>query len=156
MQPNEDPTRTYVANGELAEVVAVFPNYIVARLTCPDRLVRIPNGQTFENEEGESVQSENDWDLAYAISAHKSQGSQFPVVITVADAYPGARMLCDRSWLYTALSRAETLGITVGQREVLDGMCGKSHMWARKTFLVESIRELQKQSLVRGFEEALA
>lgn len=154
MRP-EDPTRTYVANGEIAEVVAVFPTYIVARLTCPDRLVRIPNGQAYENEDGESVQSGNDWDLAYAISVHRAQGSQWPVTITVADAFPGARMLCDRSWLYTALSRAEILGITVGQREVLDGMCRKSHLGLRKTFLVESVRELQQRSLVRGFEEAL-
>jgi len=153
---NQREEKVYVANGEQAKVLAVLPNYTVARLWMPDRIIRIPKGDSYENEDGETQDTDCSWELAYAVSCHKSQGSQWPVTITVADSFPGARMLCDRSWLYTALSRAETLGITVGQREVLDGMCGKSHLWNRKTFLVESIRELQKQSLVRGFEEALA
>jgi len=148
--------KVYVANGEQAKVLAVLPTYTVARLWMPDRIIRIPKGDSYENEDGETQDTGCSWELAYAVSCHKSQGSQWPVTITVADAYPGARMLADRSWLYTALSRAETLGITVGQRDVLDGMCKKSHLWNRKTFLVESVRELQKQSLVRGFEEALA
>lgn len=148
--------KVYVANGEQAKVLAVLPTYTVARLWLPDRIIRIPKGDSYESEDGETQDTGCNWELAYAVSCHKSQGSQWPVTITVADSFPGARMLCDRSWLYTALSRAETLGITVGQREVLDGMCKKSHLWNRKTFLVESIRELQQQSLVRGFEEALA
>lgn len=147
--------KVYCANGEQAKVLAVLPTYTVARLWLPDRVIRIPKGDSYQNEDGETQDTGCSWDLAYAISTHKAQGSQWCVTITVADSYPGARMLCDRSWLYTALSRAETLGITVGQRDVLDGMCGKSHLWNRKTFLVESIRELQQQSLVRGFEEAL-
>jgi ATP-dependent exoDNAse (exonuclease V) alpha subunit len=153
---NQRDERCYVANGEQGKVLAVLPTYTVARLWLPDRIVRIPKGNSYENEDGETQDTGCQWDLAYAISVHRAQGSQFPVTITVADAHPGARMLCDRSWLYTALSRAEILGITVGQREVLDGMCRKSHLWGRKTFLVESVRELQQRSLVRGFEEALA
>ena len=144
-----------VANGEQAKVLAVMPTYTVARLWLPDRIIRIPKGNSYENEDGETQDTGCSWDLAYAVSCHKSQGSQWPVTIAVADAYPGARMLTDRSWLYTALSRSEILGITVGQREVLDGMCRKSNLWGRKTFLVESVRELQQRSLVRGFEEAL-
>jgi hypothetical protein len=64
-------------------------------------------------------------------------------------------MLCDRCWIYTALSRAETLAITIGQRDVLDGMCQKSHIWNRKTFLVEAIRDLQQAAIVHGWEVAL-
>ncbi|HCE2112282.1 AAA family ATPase [Vibrio parahaemolyticus] len=41
---------------------------------------------------------------AYAVSLHKAQGSQFPRVIV---ALTGSRMI-DRSWIYTALTRAET------------------------------------------------
>jgi exodeoxyribonuclease V alpha subunit len=153
---NQKDGKVYVANGEQAKVLAVLPTYTVARLWLPDRIVRIPKGDSYENEDGETQDTGCSWELAYAVSCHKSQGSQWPVTITVADSYPGARMLCDRSWLYTALSRAEILGITVGQREVLDGMCRKSHLWGRKTFLVESVSDLQQRSLVRGFEEALA
>lgn len=147
--------KVYCANGEQAKVLAVQPNYTTARLWLPDRIIRIPKGNE-QSEDGEPIGNGCSWELAYALSVHKSQGSQWPVTITVADSFPGAKMLCDRSWLYTALSRAETLGITVGQRGVLDDMCRKSHLWNRKTFLVESIMDLQRQSLVRGFEEALA
>lgn len=148
--------KVYVANGEQGRVLAVFPSYTVARLWLPDRLVRIPKGESYQDEDGETQGTGCQWDLAYALSVHKSQGSQWPVVVTVADAYPGARMLCDRCWLYTALSRAETLAVTIGQREVIDDMCRKSHIWARKTFLVETIKELEQASLTREWEGILA
>lgn len=148
--------KVYVANGEQAKVLAVLPTYTVARLWLPDRIIRIPKGDSYENEDGETQDTGCNWELAYAVSCHKSQGSQWPVTITVADAYPGARMLCDRSWLYTALSRAEILGITVGQRTVLDGMCGKSHLWGRKTFLCSMIEELKAASLVAEFSQLLS
>jgi exodeoxyribonuclease V alpha subunit len=155
--------KVYAANGELAEVLAVFPRYTVARLWLPDRIVRIPKGDSYQDEDGENQDTGCNWDLAYALSVHKSQGSQWPVVITVADSYPGARMLCDRCWLYTALSRAETLAVTVGQREVIDGMCRKTHIMARKTFLVETVFELraaameaaEQAAMVREWEEVL-
>lgn len=147
--------KCFVANGEQAEVVAVTPRLTTARLWLPDRLVRIPKGESYQDEDGETQGTGCQWDLAYALSVHKSQGSQWPVVITVADAYPGARMLCDQCWLYTALSRAETLAVTIGQREVLDDMCRKSHIWARKTFLVETVKELEQASLTREWEGIL-
>lgn len=156
--------KVYCANGEQAEVLAVFPRYTVARLWLPDRIVRIPKGDSYQDEDGETTDTGCNWDLAYALSVHKSQGSQWPVVITVADSYPGARMLCDRCWLYTALSRAETLAVTVGQREVIDGMCRKTHIMARKTFLVETIGELraaateaaEQAAMVSDWQEVLA
>jgi len=150
--------KVYTANGEQAAVLAVFPRYTVARLWLPDRLVRIPRGDSGNGDDESDGQAQStgcNWELAYAISCHKSQGSQWPVTIIVADAYPGARMLCDRCWLYTALSRAETLAVTVGQRDVLDGMCAKSHIWNRKTFLVESIKGLQQAGIESAWETAL-
>jgi exodeoxyribonuclease V alpha subunit len=148
--------KVYVANGEQAEVMAVSPRLTIARLWLPDRLVRIPKGDSYTNEDGEAEQTGCNWELAYALSVHKSQGSQWPVVITMADAYAGARMLCDRCWIYTAISRAEIMAATIGQRDVLDDMCRKSHIWARKTFLVEAIKELQQQSVIHDWEAALA
>ena len=148
--------KLYCANGEQASVLAVFPRYTVARLWLPDRIIRIPKGNSYQDEDSEIQSTGCEWDLAYASSVHKSQGSQWPVIITMADAYPGAQMLCDRSFLYTALSRAETFDITIGQRAILNAMCQKSHIWARKTFLVESIGDLQQAGVVREWEEALA
>lgn len=151
-----DDGKVYCANGEQAAVLAVFPRYTVARLWLPDRIVRIPKGDSYTDEDGETRDTGCQWELAYALSVHKSQGSQWPVVITMADAYPGARMLCDRCWLYTALSRAELLAVTIGQREVLDDMCRKSNIWNRKTFLKETIEELRQAGIVSGWEAALA
>lgn len=148
--------KVYAANGEQAAVLAVFPRYTVARLWTPDRIVRIPKGNSYTNEDGETEDTGCNWDLAYALSVHRSQGSQWPVVITLADSYQGARMLCDRCWLYTSLSRAEIMAVTIGQRDVIDGMCQKSHIWNRKTFLKETILELQQASIVHDWEEALA
>jgi exodeoxyribonuclease V alpha subunit len=148
--------KAYVANGEQAKVVAVQPRYTVATLAAPDRTIRIPKGNSSDDEDGEeSTGTGCNWELAYALSVHKSQGSQWPVVITIADAYAGARMLCDRCWIYTALSRAEIMAVTVGQREVIDDMCGKSHIWNRKTFLKETLDGLRQNSIARGWEEDL-
>lgn len=56
-----------------------------------------------------------DLQLAYAISCHRGQGSQAPVVIVPI--YQ-SRML-DPSWLYTAITRAERQVVLIGSREVL-------------------------------------
>ncbi len=52
-------------------------------------------------------------DLGYAISVHKSQGSQFERVIVVCE----DTNLVDNSWLYTALTRAQRQVIVIGNRE---------------------------------------
>lgn len=56
-----------------------------------------------------------DLQLAYAISCHRGQGSQAPVVIVPIYR---SRML-DPSWLYTAITRAERQVVLIGSREVL-------------------------------------
>jgi len=57
-----------------------------------------------------------DLSLAYAISAHRAQGSQAPAVIV-----PLYRnRVLDPSWLYTAVTRAERQVVLVGQQEVLE------------------------------------
>jgi exodeoxyribonuclease V alpha subunit len=55
-------------------------------------------------------------DLAYAISCHKAQGSQFATVIV-----PVVRsVLMDRAWLYTAVTRAQQRVILVGDGIILE------------------------------------
>jgi exodeoxyribonuclease V alpha subunit len=55
-------------------------------------------------------------ELAYAITVHKGQGSQWPVVIIPCF----KNRLMDRSMIYTAITRAETQVILIGDREALD------------------------------------
>jgi len=147
--------KIFTCNGDLARIMAIFPRYLIARLWFPNRMIRIPLGQSFENEEGEEESGSCNFELAYALSCHKAQGAEFPVVITIADDFPGARMLCDRSWIYTALSRARILSMTLGQRETIEGMCRKSHIWNRKTMLVEQIKELQQAPLSNAWDKEL-
>jgi exodeoxyribonuclease V alpha subunit len=59
-------------------------------------------------------------ELAYAVTVHKSQGSEFPVVIMPL--YPFAPMLMNRNLLYTAVTRAKKLVVLVGREAVLKKM----------------------------------
>ncbi|MDI9521170.1 MAG: ATP-dependent RecD-like DNA helicase [Bacillota bacterium] len=56
-------------------------------------------------------------DLAYCLSVHKSQGSEFPAV--VMPMVGGPRMLLTRNLLYTGVTRARRLVVLVGRQDVL-------------------------------------
>jgi exodeoxyribonuclease V alpha subunit len=160
-----DDGKVFACNGDLGQVLAIESRYAVVRLWTPDRLIRVPQGQPQDGDDEDSDDDAGDsrggegggkkWDLAYALSVHKMQGSEAPICITVADSHAGARMFCDRSWIYTALSRAKILGVTVGRRDVIEDMCGKSHVWNRKTFLADTIAGLRQQSDVTNWSREL-
>ncbi len=80
--------------------------------------------------------------LAYAITIHKSQGSEFPVV--VIPLVRGPHMLLTRNILYTAITRARDLVVLVGDEEVLYKMIGNNQIKKRNSSLDYRIRELQK------------
>ena len=64
----------------------------------------------------------NELEIAYAITVHKSQGSEFPaVVLPVAQVPP---RLCYRNLFYTGVTRARKLCIVTGRREVVNRMMG--------------------------------
>ena len=67
-------------------------------------------------------------DLAYAITVHKGQGSQWPVVIIPCF----KNRLMDRSMIYTAITRAETQVILIGDREALDTAIGTRPVASRR------------------------
>jgi exodeoxyribonuclease V alpha subunit len=56
--------------------------------------------------------------LAYACSVHKGQGIELPVAVVVAHPAAGAFFL-RREMLYTAMTRARTATLVVGQRDVV-------------------------------------
>jgi len=81
-------------------------------------------------------------ELGYAMTLHKAQGSQFPRVIVLLKQ---GRVL-DRSWLYTALTRAETEVHIIGSPEVFRKVTeGPSKAFKRKTLLTELIDFLGKR-----------
>jgi exodeoxyribonuclease V alpha subunit len=131
-----EPVRAYVANGEIGRVVLVWPKRLLIKLESPDRLVLVPRGKSDE-ENGDGPNTGCSWDLAYAISCHKSQGSEWPVAIVMLDEYPGAMRVADRAWLYTAISRAKKLCLLIGKKATADAMCRRTNIESRKTFLRE-------------------
>jgi len=72
-------------------------------------------------------------ELSYAITVHKSQGSEYPVV--VIPVYGCAPMLLNRCLLYTAITRASKLCIIVARSECLDRMVQNDSHAARCTGL---------------------
>ena len=77
---------------------------------------------------------------AYAVTVHKSQGSEFPVVIMPLMA-GGGRFL-SRNLLYTALTRAMEKVIFIGQRSTVEYMVANNRIMGRYTTLDHEIREL--------------
>ena len=97
-----------------------------------------------------SQQLEN-LDLAYCLSVHKSQGSEFPVV--VMPVVGGPQMLLTRNLFYTALTRARSLVVLVGREEVVRLMVENDHVLKRYTTLTERLQNvsaLAPQSLLMG------
>lgn len=136
--PGDSENGLYVANGEIGQVSKVEPRVTFARFFSPDRNLRIPMGKAAEDEASGEDGGQR-FDLGYAITCHKSQGSEWPCVIILADGSPGARRVCTREWLYTAISRASQLCITIGREGVLQQMSARVSLEKRKTFLVESL-----------------
>lgn len=129
--------RVYCANGEQARVTEVAEKSTIAELTLPDRIVRV--GKAKGDKDGEES---GKWELAYCISAHKSQGAEWPYVIVVGDESGGARWLCDRHWLLTAISRGQRACVCVAKPATLQDWCRKTHLKQRRTFAVEKYHQL--------------
>ena len=79
-------------------------------------------------------------ELAYAVTVHKSQGSEYPAVIIPM--YPGPRLLMNRNLLYTAVTRARVCVCMVGQEEVFHQMAANESEQRRYSSLDLRIREV--------------
>lgn len=78
-------------------------------------------------------------ELAYAITIHKSQGSEYPAVIMPL--LTGPRMLFNRNLLYTGVTRARNCVTILGSRDTLEGMIANGSQHKRYTSLHLRIRE---------------
>ncbi len=94
-----------VFNGEIGRIVAVDPE-------------RGRVGVAFEDNHAEyDLADLDELGLAYAISVHKSQGSQYPAV--VIPIHQSHYLMLRRNLLYTAITRAERVCVLVGTRSAL-------------------------------------
>ncbi len=88
----------------------------------------------------------NEWykiRLAYAMSIHKSQGSEFPVVILPITS--SSKRMLERNLIYTAITRAKSKLILLGELQAFD--YATQHIGtARKTYLIERFNDLIETS----------
>lgn len=78
-------------------------------------------------------------ELAYAITVHKSQGSEYPAVVIPLLA--GPKPLYNRNLLYTAVTRAKKCLTIVGSEQIFQDMIRNKREQERYTSLAERIRE---------------
>ncbi|MCR5486005.1 MAG: ATP-dependent RecD-like DNA helicase [Lachnospiraceae bacterium] len=105
----------------------------------------IRNGEVtvrFDDGRQASYQGEclDELELAYAISIHKSQGSEYPAVIIPVLDVP--RALKNRNLLYTGVTRARKCVLIMGRKRTVEEMIENTDEQKRYTGLKERIREL--------------
>lgn len=109
----------------------------VSAIDMEDRIVtvRYDDERTVEYD----YQLLEELELAYCLSVHKSQGSEFPCV--VMPVVGGPPRLLTRNLFYTALTRARKLVVLVGREECIAQMVRNNHIAARFTTLTQRLLE---------------
>ena len=108
-----------VFNGDVGVIRAIDPSMEQVTVVYDDRLVEYDFNQLGELE------------LAYAMTVHKSQGSEYRAVVLTA--WGGSPYLLNRSVLYTAITRAKELLIIVGRDDVIAAMTQNAKIGRRYT-----------------------
>ncbi len=112
-------------NGDIGKIVRINKNESYMTIDFEDKLVKYPFDLLDELE------------LAYAITVHKSQGSEYPVVIIPMYSCPP--MLMSRNLLYTAVTRAKRMVILVGRSDIPPKMAQNNREVLRYTTLRQRI-----------------
>lgn len=110
-----------IFNGDIGEIRSVDLKNRCMDIAFDERHVRYEFSQL------------EDLEHAYAITVHKSQGSEYPIVIIPM--YSAPPMLLTRNLLYTAVTRAQKMVILVGRRDVVDTMIANNRQTLRYTGL---------------------
>ena len=117
-----------IFNGDIGIIIAV--NKILKTVTIDfEGRIAVYDKQMLDNLE-----------LAYAITVHKSQGSEFDVVILTV--FGGFDKLYYRNLLYTAVTRAKRMLIIVGSKKRVDFMIDNNKRTLRYTALKNMLMEL--------------
>ena len=110
-----------------------------------ERISTFDENVTVKFEDGRFVTYEfsqlDELELAYAITVHKSQGSEYPAVIIPMS--QGPRMLMNRNILYTAVTRARKCVCLVGEEEIFRLMAGNVSESKRYSSLTDRIEEIR-------------
>lgn len=123
-----------VFNGDLGYITDLLP----AKYTDSKQ-----DELTINFDGNEIVYQRSEWykiRLAYAMSIHKSQGSEFPVVILPIT--KSSHRMLQRNLVYTAITRAKSKLILLGEKAAFD-YAAKNTGTARKTYLIERFADLE-------------
>ena len=115
-----------IFNGDVGVIESIDPTDGNMRIRFEDRTV------TYE------FSLLEDLEPAYAVTVHKSQGCEYPIVILPLGNVPP--MLRSRNLLYTAVTRAQCIVIVVGREDVLADMVRNNRQTMRYTGLSERLR----------------
>jgi len=80
-------------------------------------------------------------ELSYCVSVHKSQGSEFPIVILPM--FGAASPMMTRNLLYTAVTRAKRQVVCIGRRDAMVSMVNNNRTDRRYTALCSRLSELK-------------
>lgn len=122
-----------VFNGDMGKILEVN-EYSQTVLVEYDEHKRVTYGYTQLDE----------LELAYAITIHKSQGSEYPAVIIPL--LNGPAMLCNRNLLYTGVTRARKCVTILGRSEMIQSMIANDNQQKRYTSLDVRMNELREIS----------
>ncbi len=117
-----------VFNGDLGRITGIDPEERTVKVDFVDKVV------AYEPEELDEIS------LAYATSVHKSQGSEYPVV--VIPLHTSHYLMLHRSILYTAVTRGKKLVVLVGSRKALAIAIRNVRVERRNTGLKEKLATL--------------
>jgi exodeoxyribonuclease V alpha subunit len=106
-----------VFNGDMGRIIHIDPKNKMFKVKFEDRLAE------YEFVEADQIV------LSYAVTVHKSQGSEFPVVIMpiLTQHY----IMLQRNLLYTGMTRAKKLMILIGNRKALSMAVNNARMEPR-------------------------
>jgi len=125
MQTKNNYTKQ-VFNGDIGFITAMEEDHVT---------VRYSEEQAVDYERSELVELQ----LAYAMSVHKSQGSEYPVILLPL--VPGHHIMLQRNLLYTAVTRAKKLVILLGSRAALHTAVMNDRTRKRYTLLAERLAQ---------------
>ena len=117
-----------VFNGDMGFVTRIDPEEHAVEVTFDDDKVACYDDETIDELE-----------LAYCVSVHKSQGSEFPCV--VMPVWPMAPLLMTRNLFYTAITRARKLVVLVGSDASVQRMVMNNQISRRYSALCERLIE---------------
>lgn len=122
-----------VFNGEVGRIIDIIPGASIT-VDYTDRVI------TYNKKE-----DIRELELAYAMTIHKSQGSEYPIVINVVSNMH--KYMLNRNLIYTAWTRAKEKLYILGNKEAVIASAEKNDIINRKSRLVKLINDMTEDEI---------